>query len=63
MVKNESRDFGKVHARKPHKCIQNEVGKVWGQKELILVGVIYVVWYCLFLQLKVDFRMHRKGQC
>jgi len=38
LVKKRSRGFGEILAGNYHKCIQNEVSKVWLQKELILVG-------------------------
>jgi len=38
LVKKWSRGFGAILVGNCHKCIQNDVSKVWLQKELILVG-------------------------
>jgi len=49
-VKNENHVFGKVVGLKPHKCLQSDVGKVWEQKVLMLVWLVYsqVWWFLCF---------------
>jgi len=37
VMKFQSQGFWEVPRAKPRKCIQNEVEKVWGQEELVLV--------------------------
>ena len=40
LVKKWSHGFWAIFVGNSHKCIQNEVSKVWLQKELILVGIL-----------------------
>jgi len=52
LVNKWSYGFGAIMVWNGHKCIKNEVWKVWLQKELILVGfwlsqVRWIVFFCL----------------
>jgi len=41
VVKNENHGFGNVAGLKPPKFPQIDVGKVWEQKELFLIWLLY----------------------
>ena len=49
-VKNENHDFGKLAGLNPHKCLQIRVGRVWDEKDLILVWLVQtqVPWFWCF---------------
>jgi len=40
-VKNENHDFGKLGGLNPLKCFENDLEKLWEQKELILVWLVH----------------------
>ena len=53
-VKNENHGVENLAGLSPHKCLQSEAGKLWGQKELILAWLVHskvhyfgvLPWFC-----------------